>query len=119
MTDSEAARQRVREICCGLADVEEKLSHGEAAWFHLKGKQFAMFWDRHHDGPLAFICAAPPGLQESLVAEDPTRFFRPPYFGPRGWVGVILEPGVDVDWQDAADLLAQAHGMTQKAVRRR
>lgn len=103
----------------GLPDVEERLSHGEAAWFHIKGKQFVMFWDRHHDGPLAFLCAAPPGLQEALVTQDPVRFFPPPYFGPRGWVGVVLEPGVPVDWKEAADLVAQAHALTKPTRRRR
>ena len=119
MSTSEAARQRVREICLALPDTEEKTSHGESAWFHIKGKQFATFWDRHHDGPLAFLCAAPPGLQESLVAAHPDRFYRPPYYGPRGWIGVHLEPEADVDWQGAADLLAQAHAVTQKVARRR
>lgn len=99
--------------------VEERESHGEAAWFHNKGKQFAMFWTRHHGGPLAFLCPAPPGVQEALVQARPDRFFRPPYVGPSGWIGVILEEELQVDWDEVADILAQAHALTAPRVKKR
>ena len=35
-------------------------------------------------------CAAAPGAQDALVDADPERFFRPPYVGHRGWIGVRL-----------------------------
>jgi hypothetical protein len=46
-------------------------------------------------------------VQEELVARDPRRFFRPPYVGGRGWLGVYLDVG-DVDWDEIADLLEDA-----------
>jgi hypothetical protein len=52
--------------------------------------------NHHHDDRLAFWCAAPPGAQEVLAGAEPERFFRPPYVGTRGWLGVYL--GVPVDW---------------------
>jgi len=45
-------------------------------------------------------CAATPGVQEELVVMESDRFFRPPYVGGRGWVGVRLD-GV-VDWEEIA-----------------
>jgi hypothetical protein len=67
-----------------------------------------MFAGRHHDERVAFWCAAPPGVQEALVASDPRRFFRPPYVGGRGWVGVYLDvPGVD--WAEVAELVVEAY----------
>lgn len=97
---------RVRAICQALPDAEERLSHGAPAFF--AGRQFAHLWpDGHHDADDAQLwCAAPEGAQAALVAEDPDRFFRPPYVGPRGWVGV--RPTGRVDWGRVADLLAAA-----------
>ena len=50
-----------------------------------------MFLDDHHDdGHLAIWCAAPDGVQTEMVDTEPERFFRPPYVGHRGWLGVEL-----------------------------
>jgi hypothetical protein len=37
------------------------------------------------------------GTQEGLVASAPQRFFRPPYVGTRGWLGVRLDGRLDWD----------------------
>jgi hypothetical protein len=66
-----------------------------------------MFADHHHDDRLAFWCAAPAGAQEELVAADPQRFFRPPYVGGRGWLGVYLD--VDVDWAEVGEIVTDAY----------
>jgi len=98
---------RVREICLSLPAVDERPSHGEAAWF-VKGKrQFANTADRHHDDRVAIWCAAPPGVQEALIASDPSKFFRPPYVGPRGWIGVYLD--VPINWTEVQGILEEAH----------
>jgi hypothetical protein len=102
-----ATTERVRGIASSLPDVEERLSHGEAAWF-VRGRQFATMSDHHHDDRLAIWLAAAAGRQESLVETDPARFFRPPYVGHRGWVGVYLDVPA-VDWDELAALLADAH----------
>jgi hypothetical protein len=39
---------------------------------------------------------APPGVQEQLIDDEPERFYRPPYVGGKGWIGVRLDR--DVDW---------------------
>jgi hypothetical protein len=99
--------ERVRAIATALPGVTEKLSHGEAAWF-VGGRQFATMSDHHHDDRLAVWLAAPAGRQESLVETDPQRFFRPPYVGHRGWIGVDLDVA-NLDWDELAALLADAH----------
>lgn len=90
-----------------MGGVIEKLSHGEAAWF-VHGRQFATTADHHHDDRLAVWLAAGPLVQEDLVADDPTHFFRPPYVGHRGWLGVYLDTK-DVDWQVVARLIKDAY----------
>jgi hypothetical protein len=99
----------LRRLCLALPEVTERLSHGEPTWFVRGKKTFVMYADHHHDDRLAFWCAAPDGAQETLVASDPGRFFRPPYVGHRGWLGVYLD--VPVDWDEIADLVASAYRM--------
>jgi hypothetical protein len=98
--------ERLRALCLALPEVTEKVSHGEPTWF--VRKTFVMFADHHHDDRLAFWCAAPPGAQEELVATAPSRYFRPPYVGGRGWVGVWLDAS-DVDWDEIAELVTDAY----------
>jgi len=97
---------RLRALCMALPEVTEKLSHGEPTWF--VRKVFVMYADHHHDDVLAFWCAAPPGAQEALVAGRPDRFFRPPYVGHRGWLGVRLD-GPDPDWAEIAEIVTDAY----------
>jgi hypothetical protein len=98
--------ERLRALCMALPEVTEKVSHGEPTWF--VKKSFVTFADHHHDDRLAFWCAAPPGAQEELVAADPGRFFRPPYVGGRGWLGVYLDVP-DVDWTEIAEIVTDAY----------
>ncbi len=98
---------RLRDICLLFPEVTERLSHGEPAWF-IRGKQtFVMYAEQHHDDRLAFWCAAPQGAQEALVADDPEHYFRPPYVGGRGWLGVYLD--VAVDWDEVAAVVEDAY----------
>ncbi len=82
---------RVRRLCLAMPDVTEKLSHGEPTFFARK-RTFAMFANNHHnDGHIAVWLAAAPGEQEALIAASPKTYFRPPYVGVKGWVGIELE----------------------------
>jgi len=99
--------ERLRRLCLALPEATERLSHGEPTWFVRDKKVFVSYADHHHDDRLGFWCAAAPGVQEALVASDPQRFFRPPYVGGRGWLGVYLD--VDVDWAEIAELVADAY----------
>ncbi len=97
----------VREICLGLPETTERLSHGAPTFFIREKRSFATVWDNHHgDGRFALICAAPEGLQAALVAGDPERFYVPPYVGHRGWIGVRLDR--DFDRDEIAGLLEDA-----------
>ncbi|UGT44385.1 MmcQ/YjbR family DNA-binding protein [Nocardia yamanashiensis] len=99
----------LRALCLALPEVTERLSHGEPTWFVRGKKTFVMFSNEHHGGRLGFWCAAPPGVQEELVGSVPERFFRPPYVGHRGWLGVGLD--VAVDWAEIAEIVEDAYRM--------
>jgi hypothetical protein len=108
--DSPGLAGKVREICLRLPEVTERPSHGSPAFFVRDKKQFVMLWpDGHHDNLFPHLwCAAPPGAQASLAAEAPDRFFRPPYVGGRGWVGVRLDTS-PLDWAEVAELCEDAY----------
>ena len=99
--------EALRKLCLALPETTERLSHGEPTWFVRGKKTFVMFADHHHDDMLAFWCPAPPGVQEELVRTEPERFFRPPYVGHRGWLGVRLD--VDVDWAEIERIVREAY----------
>jgi predicted DNA-binding protein (MmcQ/YjbR family) len=99
--------ESLRGICLALPEVEERLSHAEPTWFVQGKKVFVMLSNHHHDDRLGFWCAAPDGAQEVLVGSDPEHFFRPPYVGHRGWLGVYLD--VPVDWGLIEDLVRDSY----------
>ncbi|MFL6142569.1 MAG: MmcQ/YjbR family DNA-binding protein [Labedaea sp.] len=101
--------ESLRELCLALPETNERHSHGEPSWFVRDRKQFVSYADRHHDDRLGFWCAAPPGVQEALVGSAPERFYRPPYVGHRGWLGVYLD--VPVDWAEIAEIVEDAYRM--------
>jgi hypothetical protein len=82
--------ERVRQICLGLPETAERLSHGEPTFFVGK-KVFVMFANNHHgDGRIAVWLPVESGVQPMLIEANPARYFYPPYVGVRGWVGIEL-----------------------------
>lgn len=108
MTAERPELERVRKICLALPEVTERPSHGSPSWFIRGRKTLTMYLDSHHgDGRLAIWCPAAPGVQEAMIEEDPERFFRPPYVGPSGWLGVRLD--IDPDWDEIAAIVEDAY----------
>ena len=88
-----AQLERVRRICAAMPSMSEKVSHGAPTFFVRKDQGvFAMFADDHHaDGRLALWLPVPDGLQPLLIEDAPAIYFKPPYVGPSGWVGIHLD----------------------------
>ena len=83
--------ERLRKICFKLPETTERLSHGEPTLF-VKKRVFASYTDGHYnDGRTAVWLPAPDGMQEMLIETDSDTYFRPPYVGHKGWIGVVLE----------------------------
>ena len=105
---AQRALERVRRICLALPEVSERLSHGSPSFFIRGKKTLAMFADDHHgDGILGLWCPAFPGVQAEMIDAEPDRFYRPPYVGPAGWLGIRLDR--DVDWDEVAAILADSY----------
>jgi hypothetical protein len=106
---TETQIDRVRKLCLALPGVSEKLSHGEPTFFAAK-RVFVMFANNHHsDGHTAIWIPAPPGAQAAMIADAPEIYFKPPYVGVKGWVGVELAHTSDAI---LADLIRQAWQLT-------
>jgi hypothetical protein len=98
---------RLRAICLALPEATEKIAWGEPTW-RVRGKLFAQLDDHHHGADhLAVWLPALLGEQEAMIFTDPTRFFRPPYVGPRGWVGVRIDRRPN--WTQVATLVERAY----------
>lgn len=99
--------ERLRRICLALPEATEKEAWSEPTW-RVKGKLFAQVDDYHHGSPhCAVWLPASLEAQEGLIAADAARFFRPPYVGHKGWVGVVLD--TRPDWEMVAELVREAY----------
>ena len=89
----ETQLDRVRRICATMPSVSEKVSHGAPTFFVEKDKGvFTVFADNHHeDGHLAVWLPAPAGVQSALIEDAPATYFKPPYVGSNGWIGIELD----------------------------
>ena len=106
--ETKALTERLRRICMELPDVTEKIAWGEYTW--RAPKIFAMT-DTYHHGSAHFSVhlPAPPGAQAALIDRDPERFFKPPYTGGAGWIGVVLD--TKPDWEMVASLVRTAYDL--------
>jgi hypothetical protein len=112
--ESDESIRRLREICLGFPEVIEKEAWGECTFRVSGGKMFAMTDNNHHEsGHVAVWVMAPPTIQESLIRSRPRRFFKPPYVGGKGWVGVRLDESLD--WDLLAAILKDGYLMSAPA----
>lgn len=68
--------------------------------FRVRNKIFAMPRERNGVRP-SIWCKAAPGIQSLLVAGDPETFYVPPYVGPKGWIGIVLDANAELDYVTA------------------
>jgi hypothetical protein len=111
--------RRLRRLCNAMPDCEEKISHGEPTFCTYK-RVFAMFSNNHHnDGHVAVWLPAPPGMQQALIDDAPETYYRPPYVGSSGWIGIELETiaddALEVHIREAWDLIAAKARPKKKA----
>ena len=103
-----AALERLRALALALPGASEKLAWGEPT-FRVGERLFAMVSTA--EGRLSVWVKAPEGAQEMLIEAAPERFFRPPYVGHKGWVGLRLDAPGGPDWEEVAFNLARSHGL--------
>jgi predicted DNA-binding protein (MmcQ/YjbR family) len=110
---------RIRRLCLAHPEAWEKLSHGEPT-FWVGKTMFATFANaaNHHGaGRHAVWCKATSVTQDLLLQRDPRRYFRPPYVGSSGWVGIYLDRRPN--WGQVAERLAHAFELAAPGHHRR
>lgn len=103
---------QVRERALALPQTAEKLSHGSPG-FHIEGgKFFAYFSHDHHGDGITAVLVKTSGAEEQamLIDADPDIYYKPPYLGPSGWIGIRLDGG-DVEWERVEEKLAASWRM--------
>lgn len=76
--------------------------------YRVAEKIFAL--ERTWKGGLALWCKVPAGSREILLEAEPARFFIPPYFGPKGWIGVALPEATD--WREIDAFVRRSYRLT-------
>lgn len=103
---------KLREIIDTFPEMSERLSHGSPSFF-IRGKKTLCSYHEYHHGSdrITLWCPAPPGVQEELVSTEPERFYKPPYVGPSGWIGIYLDgKGKNaVDWDEVTEILKESY----------
>jgi hypothetical protein len=86
---------RLRAICLALPEANEEVMRRGPS-YRVGTKIFAL--ERPWNGWLALWCKTPEGSRDFILDAEPARFFIPPYFGSRGWIGVGLDEAAD--WRE-------------------
>ena len=102
--------RQLSKICLSLPEAARR-DLNEHADFRVRGKVFAYFLNNHHgDGIISVCCKSALGENVDRASREPTRFYLPPYIGPRGWFGLRLD-GESVDWSEVRNLVELSYGL--------
>jgi predicted DNA-binding protein (MmcQ/YjbR family) len=99
--------ERLRAICLKLPETTEQEAWGDPTW-RVRDKIFAM--EKRGDGRISLWCKAPPGSQAVLIGADPELFFKPPYVGSKGWIGMRLDR--KPDWAEVEKIVTRSYALT-------
>jgi hypothetical protein len=95
---------RLRAICLSLPEAhEEPMRRGPS--YRVGDKIFAV--ERPWSDWVGLWCKVPEGTREIILGACPCRFFVPPYFGAKGWIGVGLDEAAD--WREAEAFVQRSY----------
>jgi predicted DNA-binding protein (MmcQ/YjbR family) len=100
--------RRIRKICLALPDTDEASPFGHP-WFRVKEKMLVSFGE-HEGAPCVVVKVGKEAM--SLFLED-ARFFRAPYIGQHGWVGLRITG--DPDWEEIEALIRESYEKNRPA----
>lgn len=97
-------QHQVQQVALALPETTERETWGQAT-YRVGERVFAVAPPGHE----SITVKVPDGMRDVFCESDPGRFFVPPYFGPKGWVGLRLDAGTD--WDEVRDLIEGSYCM--------
>jgi predicted DNA-binding protein (MmcQ/YjbR family) len=105
-----AIGERLRVICLALPGAhEETMRRGPS--YRVNDKIFAV--ERPWNDWVGLWCKVPAGTREIILLANPSRFFIPPYFGAKGWIGVGLDEAAD--WREVESFVHRSYRLVAPA----
>jgi predicted DNA-binding protein (MmcQ/YjbR family) len=104
--------EKVRKVCLALPEAHEVEAWG-AATFRVRNKLFAMYaaeGDHHGSGRPGVWIKSTHVNQDLILQSDADRYFKPPYVGPSGWIGVYLDG--KPDWSIISEIVRDGYLLT-------
>ena len=99
-----SAGERLRAICLAQPEAsEEPMKRGPS--YRVVERIFAV--ERPRGQAIALWCKVPKGARAFTIESDPARFFIPPYFGAKGWIGVALNEAAD--WREVEAFVRRSY----------
>ncbi len=99
---------KIQSYCLEFPGTSERLSHGAPTFFINDKHSFVQYRVNHHgDGRIALWCSSPPGVQELLIETNSEVYFRPPYVGHLGWIGMRLDRAAE--WAEISGIIKEAY----------
>jgi predicted DNA-binding protein (MmcQ/YjbR family) len=88
--------QKLRSVALALPETDEAAPFGDP-WFRVRGKMFCCLTE--HQGRPALVVKVGKENLDLFLAD--ARFYRSPYIGNHGWVGLFLDSDTDAEEQRA------------------
>ena len=106
MPRKDTTLEKVRAICLGLPDAHETLTWGKPH-FRVKDKIFCGY-DTDADEPSVGF-KMEKEVAFAIVSDE--RFFRAPYVGQHGWVGMRARAIKTKDWPEVRAMIVESYRM--------
>jgi hypothetical protein len=101
-----AIGERLRAICLSLPEAhEEEMKRGPS--YRVDDRIFAV--ERPWNEWVGLWCKVPRETRELILGANPSRFFIPPYFGAKGWIGVGLDEAAD--WREVEAFVHRSYSL--------
>ncbi|WP_123040570.1 MmcQ/YjbR family DNA-binding protein [Cohnella candidum] len=100
-----AVRDRIREICAGLPEAEEKIDGFGHTTFRVRDKSFVMMGEGEKGWGGNCNIKSDKETQQVLIQKGP--YIRAPYIGQHGWVQVANKE--IRDWDEFRELIIEAY----------
>jgi hypothetical protein len=106
--DQERVLGRLAAIVSELPGTVVSAGHADTGYLIGKHRFAWLLADHNRNGRLELCIKTPRGDQDAVVSADPGRYFVPPYFGRYGWIGALVLPEYEPDWDELTALIERA-----------